>query len=98
MKPLTIALDILQREDHCFYGACPPSPHVQDSRPERRLSQMTAGSPDATVQVGHTTDKIYIIIIIHFAVSSGLSFTYIFSQGAAYLYSYTEIWELKEND
>lgn len=52
MKPLTAALDILQ--DDCPYGTLPPTLEVLMQKTlavKDALSRMTAGLPDAIVQV-----------------------------------------------
>lgn len=53
MKLLTVALDILQREDHRFYGTLLPTLEVLIA-PKVSLSKMTAGLRDNIVQVGRT--------------------------------------------
>uniref|UniRef100_A0A8C6U382 HAT C-terminal dimerisation domain-containing protein n=1 Tax=Neogobius melanostomus TaxID=47308 RepID=A0A8C6U382_9GOBI len=55
MKPITVALDILQGEDNCFYGALLPTLESLMSRTvalKQGLSRRTAGLPDAIVEVG----------------------------------------------
>uniref|UniRef100_A0A672FLL1 BED-type domain-containing protein n=1 Tax=Salarias fasciatus TaxID=181472 RepID=A0A672FLL1_SALFA len=50
MKPITVALDILQGEDHCYYGALLPTLESLMSRTvalKPGLSRMTAGLADA---------------------------------------------------
>ncbi len=57
MKPLTLALDILQGEEHCFYGTLLPTLEILMSKMlsmKASLSKMTAGLPDVIVQVGQT--------------------------------------------
>lgn len=57
MKPLTVALDILQGEDNCFYGTILPTLEVLMSKTlalKVHLSKMTAGLPDVIVQVSQT--------------------------------------------
>ncbi|KAL2101773.1 hypothetical protein ACEWY4_003534 [Coilia grayii] len=54
MKPLTVALDILQGEDNCYYGSLLPTLKTLMSRTlalQNGLSRMTAGLPDVIVQV-----------------------------------------------
>ncbi|KAK0141109.1 hypothetical protein N1851_021911 [Merluccius polli] len=49
MKPFTVALDILQGEDTCFYGKLQPTLEVLMAKTlavKHGLSQMTAGLPD----------------------------------------------------
>ncbi|XP_051800722.1 uncharacterized protein LOC127532731 [Acanthochromis polyacanthus] len=53
MKPLSIALDILQGEDNCYYGCLLPTLEVLMSKVlalQPSLSRMTAGLPDVIVQ------------------------------------------------
>uniref|UniRef100_A0A672FIA0 HAT C-terminal dimerisation domain-containing protein n=1 Tax=Salarias fasciatus TaxID=181472 RepID=A0A672FIA0_SALFA len=55
MKPITVALDILQGEDHCYYGALLPTLESLMSRTvalKPGLSRMTAGLADAIVEAG----------------------------------------------
>ncbi|KAK1888644.1 putative AC9 transposase [Dissostichus eleginoides] len=52
LKPLTVALDILQGEDNCYYGSLLPTLEILMSRTlalQTGLSRMTAGLPDAIV-------------------------------------------------
>jgi len=54
LKPLAAALDILQGEDDCYYGTLLPTLEILMSKLlalKDGLSQMTAGMPDAIVQV-----------------------------------------------
>lgn len=54
MKPLTVALDILQGEDNCYYGSLLPTLETLMSRTlvlRNGLSRMTAGLPDVIVEV-----------------------------------------------
>ncbi|XP_060781928.1 uncharacterized protein LOC132889445 [Neoarius graeffei] len=53
MKPLTVALDILQGEDNCYYGSLLPTLETLMSRTlvlRNGLSRMTAGLPDVIVE------------------------------------------------
>lgn len=53
MKPFTIALDILQGEDTCFYGTLQPALEVLISKTlatKNDLSQMTIGLPEIIVR------------------------------------------------
>lgn len=53
-KALTVALDILHGEDDCYYGTLLPTLEILICKLlalKDGLSQMTAGMPDATVQV-----------------------------------------------
>lgn len=57
MKPLTLALDILQGEEHCFYGTLLPTLEILMSKMlsmKASLSKVTAGLPDVILQVGQT--------------------------------------------
>lgn len=57
LKPLTVALDILQGEDNCYYGCLLPTLEILMSRTlalQTGLSRMTAGLPDAIVTVSRT--------------------------------------------
>lgn len=54
LKPLATALDILQGEDHCYYGTILPTLEVLMSKTlalKSGLSAMTSGLPEAIVQV-----------------------------------------------
>lgn len=54
LKPLATALDILQGEDHCYYGTILPTLEVLMSKTlalQSGLSAMTSGLPDAIVKV-----------------------------------------------
>lgn len=53
MKPLTVALDILQGEDNCFYGTLPPTLETLMSKTLELKDglQILVGQPDAIVQV-----------------------------------------------
>uniref|UniRef100_A0A8C1BFZ1 Uncharacterized protein n=2 Tax=Cyprinus carpio TaxID=7962 RepID=A0A8C1BFZ1_CYPCA len=53
LKPLSTALDILQGEDHCYYGTILPTLEVLMSKTlalQSGLSAMTSGLPDAIVK------------------------------------------------
>ncbi|KAK7913602.1 hypothetical protein WMY93_013813 [Mugilogobius chulae] len=53
MKPLTVALDLLQGEDNCYYGCLLPTLEVLMSKISALkpgLSKMTAGLPDVLVK------------------------------------------------
>ncbi len=94
MKLLTIALDILQGEDNCFYGTLLPTLEVLMSKTlvlKNSLSKKTAGLPDVIVQFGHTMG--------YNAVTKSSSYILQSIQGypSHIFYSYTEIWKLKEN-
>lgn len=63
MKPLTVALDILQGEDHCFYGTLLPT---LESLMTKTLAiknglQILVGLPDTVVQV---RDDIFICVYL----------------------------------
>ncbi|KAL7388121.1 hypothetical protein ABVT39_007546 [Epinephelus coioides] len=62
-KPLTVALDILQGEDHCFYSTILLTLEVLMSKTlalKVHLSKMTAGLPDVIVQV----DIIQVLLVV----------------------------------
>lgn len=64
MKPLTVILDILQGEDNCFYDTLLLTWEMLMSKTvalKDCLSQMTAGLPDAIVQVG--LDSVHILAL-----------------------------------
>ena len=73
-KPLAAALDELQGEDKCYYGCLLPALEVLMSKTLARrdgLSRMTAGLPDAIVQVGatvlnHSSPILYYIYLLDF--------------------------------
>ncbi|XP_060770321.1 uncharacterized protein LOC132881637 [Neoarius graeffei] len=53
LKPLTVALDILQGEDNCYYGSLLPTLEILMTRTlalQNGLSRMTAGLPGVIVQ------------------------------------------------
>ncbi len=69
LKPLTIALDILQGEDSCYYGALLPTLETLMSRTvalQDGLSRMTADLPGVIVQV-----RQFIYNVIHKCVGYG---------------------------
>lgn len=57
LKPLTLALDILQGEDNCFYGTVQPTLEALMAKTlgfKGNLSRMTSGLPDVIVEAVKT--------------------------------------------
>lgn len=62
LKPLTVALDILQGEDNCYYGSLLPTLETLMSRMlalQNGLSRMTAGLPGVIVQVSQFLSQLF---------------------------------------
>lgn len=73
LKPLTMALDILQGEEKCFYGTILPTLEALMATTldlKGSLSQMTSGLPDVIVEV-----QLFVHLLFYFCSFRKTSFT-----------------------